>query len=133
MEKKDDQRHKNTLCRPGGIYGSPPTYFWEVHKPYFQSRGWGGQIMCIIWALGFFQFFHQEYETLKKLCEFSTVWADRSIFGSTENVCNFAKYFYFYGFFHVFMGKKVEYYGRVMFYFVQLPIVLSCPSTLWSS
>ena len=27
---------------------------------------------------------YQVWETLKKLCGFSTVWADRAIFGSTE-------------------------------------------------
>ena len=37
---------------------------------------------------------YQVVETLKKLCEFSTVWADRADFGSTDNFCNFAKVSY---------------------------------------
>ena len=45
---------------------------------------------------------YQVQESLKKLCKFSTVWADRAKLGSTENFCNFAKIFYF----QVFFKKK---------------------------
>ena len=49
----------------------------------------------------------------RKSCEI--VRADRTIFGSAENVCNFAKrILLFSDFFHAFMGKKVENYGRLI-------------------
>ena len=34
--------------------------------------------------------------TLKKLCEFSTVWADWAVLGSTKNFYNFADKSYFW-------------------------------------
>ena len=44
---------------------------------------------------------------VQTLCEFSTVRADRAVFGSSENFCNFAKVSYFSGcVFHVFVGKN---------------------------
>ena len=100
---------------PAEYMGPPPhpLTFGKCINP-ISNQGGGGQIMRIIWALGFYQFFHQEYETLKKLCEFSTVWADRSIFGSTENVCNFAKDLWVFSCFH---GQKsrILWPGHVLF------------------
>ena len=33
----------------------------------------------------------QIFTKYSELCEFSTVWADRAVLGSSENFCNFAK------------------------------------------
>ena len=51
---------------------------------------------------------YQLYETLKKLHEFTTVWEDQEVFGSTKNFWNFAKVSCLWSFFHVFMGKTMH-------------------------
>ena len=44
---------------------------------------------------------------MKKLCKFSTVWADLAVFGSTETAEQKLKYATFdRGFFQLFMSKK---------------------------
>ena len=45
---------------------------------------------------------------MKKLCEFSTVWADGVVFGSTEISAVKAKVCYFCGCFNVSMGMKIK-------------------------
>jgi hypothetical protein len=47
-------------------------------------------ILCTLLNTG--KDLNQVLETLRKLCEFSTVLGDQTYFGSTENVCNLLKY-----------------------------------------
>ena len=49
---------------------------------------------------------YQVQETLKKLCEFSTVWADQADLGSTETAEQKLKYATFEGGFFSFSGSK---------------------------
>jgi hypothetical protein len=49
---------------------------------------------------------YQVYETLKKLCEFSTVWANRADLGSTKTAKQKLKYATFEGGFFNFSGAK---------------------------
>ena len=65
----------------------------------------------------------------RKSCEI--VRADRTIFGSAENVCNFAKrILLFSDFFSCFHGQKSR---KLWPAHLQLFIVLSCLSNLWSA
>ena len=48
---------------------------------------------------------HQAQETLKRLCEFSNVWADRADFGTTETAKQKLKYATFEGDFFRFQGQ----------------------------
>ena len=49
---------------------------------------------------------YQVQKTLKKQCEFSTVWADRAVLGSTETAEQKLKYATFEGVFSAFQGQK---------------------------
>ena len=49
---------------------------------------------------------YQVQETLKKLCEFSSVWADRADLGSTETAEQKLNYATFEGGFFSFSGSK---------------------------
>ena len=103
MEKKDDQRHKNTLCRPGGTYGPPhPTphtlTFDKCINPISNQGG----------LLPFLKH--------RKSCKIFQLSGQTGPFLAVLKMSAILQKEYYFSviFFHAFMGKKVENYGRLI-------------------